>query len=110
MFRGIKNVSSKKSRNKIICYSIFQLFFRGQKNSGQDESQVTEEFNVTNTLELNQELENEPNLEYNYEEEEEEENEEQQKGEVKKDETNKNNEEIENEKEGNNIINHTFFG
>ena len=105
MFRGIKNVSSKKSRNKIICYSIFQLFFRGQKNSGQDESQVTEEFNVTNTLELNQELENEPNLEYNYEEEEEEENEEQENGEVKKDETNKNNEEIKNEKEENNIIN-----
>jgi hypothetical protein len=61
--------------------------------------------NVTNTLELNQELENEPNLEYNYEEEEEEENEEQENGEVKKDETNKNNEEIKNEKEENNIIN-----
>ena len=69
------------------------MFFRGQKNAEQEESQVTEEFNVTNTMELNQELEKEPNLEYNYEEEEEEEeeNEEQEKAEEEKGKNNNDN-------------------
>ena len=46
------------------------MFFRGQKKE-QDESQVTEEFSVTNTMELHQEFEKEPNLDYYYNEEEE---------------------------------------
>ena len=62
--------------------SIFQLFFKGKKSNEQDESQITEEFNVTNTFELNQELEKEPNLEYNYEEEEEDEEKEEKKEEI----------------------------
>lgn len=68
------------------------MFFRGQKNAEQEESQITEEFNVTNTMELNQELEKEPNLEYNYEEEEEEEeeNEQQENAEEEKDKNNNN--------------------
>ena len=107
MFRGIKNVSSKKIKNKITGYSILQLFFRGQKSNEQDESVVTEEFNVTNTFELHQELEKEPNLEYNYEEEEEEEEEnEEQENDKEKNENNNNNQEIKNEKEDeNNIMN-----
>ena len=108
MFRGIKNVSAKKIKNKITTYSIFQLFFRGQKSNEQDESQITEEFNVTNTLELHQELEKEPNLEYNYEEEEEEEDDEEENEEEKKDNIENNKEEIKKENgkiEENNIMN-----
>ena len=55
--------------------NYFQLIFGGQKNKEQEESIITEEFNVTNTFELNKELEKDQNLEYDYEDDEEEEEE-----------------------------------
>ena len=64
---------------KYIKYKI-QFFFRGKKNNELDESQVTEEFSVTNTMELHQELEKEQNLEYYYNQEEEEEEDEKEAG------------------------------
>ena len=97
MFQGIKNVSIISNKNKILNSSLFQLFFNKQKKE-QDESQITEEFNVTNTLIINKELENEPDLDYEYEDEEEEEEEDdvEDNEENKKDKDNKDKDNIDN--------------